>query len=204
MKKAAKIRLIILCSILILILLFFASLGAMYIYSDSVVFGHRDVSDVPIVSGIDTPVDDYPVNFPWFGNPLMLIGRTGTGFNIVFENGGSKNINVYMAVNDPIYMWINYLSHRYDRRFTLDYTMEQNNRSISVHLTGTAYEDDGTAVPLDQSFLFDIEKASPDNLPTWLNDDDLTDEYKEYLNYVFNYETVPKPAWLEEKLERLG
>lgn len=200
MKKAAKIRLIILCSILGLILLFFAALGVMYLYADSVVFGHIDTSTVSVFSGIDTPAEDYPVNYPWFGNPLMLIGRTGRGFAIIFDRGGEKNIYVYMAVNDPIDTWIDYLSHRYARRFTLDYTMEQNSKSISVHLTGTGYEDDGSTVPIDQSFLFDIENAAPDNLPTWLNEDDLTDEYKEYLNFLRNYETVPMPAWLEKRI----
>lgn len=204
MKKAAKIRLIILCSILGLILLFFASLGVMYIYAESVVIGHVDISSVPVLEGIETPAEDYPVNYPWFGNPLMMLGGSGGGrsYNLVFERGGDKNIGVYMAVNDPIDLWINYLSDRYERRFTLDYTMEQDSKSIAVHLTGTAYEEDGTAVPLDQSFLFDIENASPDNLPKWLNEDDLTDEYKEYLNFIFNYETVPMPAWLEELLEK--
>lgn len=204
MKKAAKIRLIILCSILGLILLFFASLGVLYIYADSVVFGHKDISSVPVLEGVKTPAEDYPVNYPWFGNPLMMLSGSDGGriYNLVFERGGDKNIGVYTAVNDPIDMWIDYLSDRYERRFTLDYTMEQDSKSIAVHLTGTAYEEDGTAVPLDQSFLFDIENASPDNLPKWLNEDDLTDEYKEYLNFIFNYETVPMPAWMEELLEK--
>ena len=115
-------------------------------------------------------------------------------------SGGEKNIWVYMAVNDPIFSWIYYLGDRYDGRFTVDYTMEQDSKSISVRLTGTAYDDDGSAVPLDQGFLFNIENASPENLPTWLNEDDLTDECKEYLDFWRNYETVPVPAWLEEKL----
>ena len=201
MNKAAKIRIIIEASILGLILLFFASLGLLYIYSDSVVFGHIDTSEVAsALSDIDTPAADYPVNYPWFGNPLMLLGHTGRGFGIIFSDGGEKNIGVYMAVNDPIVTWIDYLSLRYDRRITLDYTMEQNTRSISVRLTGAAEDVDGSTVPIDQSFMFNIENAAPDNLPTWLNEDDMPDEYKEYMNYVLNYETVPRPAWVEEKL----
>ncbi|MCH5199657.1 MAG: hypothetical protein J1F60_01765 [Oscillospiraceae bacterium] len=200
MKNAAKIRLIILCSILGLILLFFAFLGALYLYSNAVVFGHRDTSEVgSFLTDADALAADYPVNYPWFGNPLMLIGGTGRGFAIIFRDGGMKNIDVYMAVNDTIVTWIDYLSYRYDRRITLDYTMEQNSKTISVHFTGTA-EDNGSIVPIDRSFIYNIENASPDNLPKWLNEDDMTDEYKEYINYRFNYETAPMPAWLEEKL----
>ena len=201
MKKAAKIRLIILSSVLGLILLLFAALGLLYLYSDSVVFGHRDTSFVTAHVDIDISAADYHVNYPWFGNPMMMSGSDSYIMYAPFlGSGGEKNIWVYMAVNDPIFSWIYYLGDRYDGRFTVDYTMEQDSKSISVRLTGTAYDDDGSAVPLDQGFLFNIENASPENLPTWLNEDDLTDECKEYLDFWCNYETVPVPAWLEEKL----
>ena len=201
MKKAAKIRLIILSSLFGLLLLLFAVLGLLYLYADSVVFGHIDTSFVTAHIDIDISAADYPVNYPWFGNPMMMSSiasyRTYSAF---LGSGGTKNIWVYMAVNDPIISWIDYLSDRYDGRFTVDYTMEQDSKSISVHLAGTAYDDEDDAVPLDQSFLFNIENASHENLPTWLNEDDLTDECKEYLNFWRNYETVPVPDWLEEKL----
>ena len=200
MKKAAKIRLIILCSILGLILLLFAFLGGLYIYSEQVIFDHIDNTHVPYPSGLDISEDDYPVKYPWFGNPLMIYEGGGGIYVTIFEHGGEKNISVYNAVNDPLVLWVDfYLSNRYDRRFTLDYTLEQDNRTISVHLFGTAYDDDGSAVPLDQSFLFDIEDASPDKLPTWLNEDDMSDEYKEFVNYLFNHETAPVPDWVAEK-----
>lgn len=200
MKKAAKVRLVILCSILGLILLFFASLGVLYLYSNLVVFGHIDETHASYFSGLEISEDDYPVRYPWFGNPLMIYEGGGGIYGTIFNNGGLKNIPVYNAVNDPMDLWINwYLSERYDRRFTLDYTLEQDSKTISVHIFGTAYEEDGTAVPLDQSFIFDIENASPDNLPTWLNEDDMSGEYKEFVNYLFNHETVPMPDWIAEK-----
>lgn len=199
MKKAAKIRLIILCSILALILLFFAFLGGLYIYSNMVVFSHVD-NTASLPSAPDISADDYPVRYPWFGNPLMIHKDGGGIYTIVFNDGGEKNIPVYNAVNDPMILWVDfYLNYRYDRRFTLDYTLEQTGKTISVRLTGTAYETDGAAVPLDQSFIFNIENASPENLPAWLNEDDMTDEYKEFVNYMFNHETAPMPAWFEEK-----
>ena len=199
MKKTAKIRLTILCSILGLILLLFALLGALYLYADSVVFGHIDSSNVIVSEGLDVPYNEYPVRYPWFGNPLT-INEGAAGIVSPFAGGGVKNLSVYNAINDPIFLWINfYLSDRYDRRFTLDYTMEQDSKTISVRLVGTAYESDGSAVPLDQSFIFDIENASPDNLPAWLNEDDMSDEYKEYIYFLFNYETAPMPDWAAEK-----
>lgn len=201
MKKAAKTRLIILSSILGLILLLFATLGLFYLYADSVVFDHRDTSQVPIRVEIDAPSnDEYPVNYPWFGNPLMLHWDSGRGFGLFFGHGGEKNIKVYMAVNDPIVMWIDYLGERYDRRFTVDYTMEQDSKSISIHFKGTAEDDDGSVIPLNQSFLFNIENASSVNLPKWLNQEEMDGECAEYWDFLLNYETVPMPAWLEEKL----
>ena len=200
MKKAAKIRLIILSSVLGLFLLLFAVLGLLYLYADSVVFAHIDSTDVAIREGIDIHFDDYPINYPWFGNPMMLNeGAAGT-YGLFCGSGGYKNIDVYMVVNDPIDLWVRYLSIRYDRRFTLDYTLEQDSKTISVYLTGTAYDDDGSAVPLDQSFLFNIENASPENLPMWLNEEDMDDECNEFWNFMINYETTPMPAWIEEKL----
>lgn len=203
MKKAAKIRIIVLSTILGLILLLFATLGLFYLYADSVVFDHRDTSEVPIYEWIDAPSnDEYPVNYPWFGNPLMIPSNEGGRiFALFFGHGGAKNLDVYMALNDPIVMWIDYLGERYDRRFTVDYTMEQDRKSISVHFVGTAEDSDGSIIPLNQSFLFDIENAGPANLPKWLNEDDQNEECKEYWYFLLNYKTAPMPAWLEEKLD---
>ena len=201
MKKAAKLRLIILSSILGLILLLFAALGMFYLYADSVVFDHRDTSQVPVRVEIDAPSnDEYPVNYPWFGNPLMLLWDSGRGFGLFFGHGGEKNMNVYMAVNDPLVMWIDYLGERYDRRFTLDYTMEQDSKRIAVYFTGTAEDGDGSTVSLDQAFLFDIENAGPEKLPTWLNEEDMSEECQEYWDFLLHHETVPMPDWLAEKL----
>ena len=202
MKKAAKIRLIILSSVLGLILLLFAAFGLLYLYADLVVFAHRDTSSFALREEVDAPPEgEYLVNYPWFGNPLMIPSNDeGRVFALTFGHGGAKNIWVYMAVNDPITMWIDFLAERYDGRFTVDYTMEQDSKSISIHFTGTACDDEGSAVPLDRSFLFDIENASPENLPALLNEDEMDDECREYWDFMFNYETVPMPAWLEEKL----
>ena len=201
MKKAMKIPVVILLVLLTVILLVVITVGALYLYSNLVVFDHRDTSEVPVRVEIDAPSnDEYPVNYPWFGNPLMLYGGTGRDFALVFSNGGEKNIDVYMAVNDPITMWVNYLGERYDRRFTLDYTMEQDSKNISVYFTGTAEDNDGSTIPLNQNFLFNIENASPDNLPTWLNEGEINNECMEYWDFLLNYETTPMPDWLEEKL----
>ena len=199
MKKTVKIPVIIISVLLALILLIAIGCGALYLYSDAVIFDHRDVSAVSLSEFIDAPPDSYSVNYPWFGNPMMLSGGDGRTFSLTLGSGGEKNVWVYTAVNNPIDTWVDYLGARYDGRFSLDYTMEQDSKTISVHLTGTA-DDNGSSVPLEQSFIFNIENASPENLPTWLNEDDLTDEYKEYLNFLLNYETVPMPAWYAEKM----
>lgn len=196
MQKNVNIVLSILLGLFLLIAITF---GALYLYSDMVIFDHRDITDIPFYESIDAQYESYSVNYPWFGNPMMLSGGGGRTFAITLGSGGAKNVWVYTAVNEPIDMWIDYLCMRYGGRVSLDYTMEQDSRTISVHLSGTAEDDDGSIVPHEQSFLFDIENASPDNLPKWLNEDDLTDEYKEYLNFLLNHETVPMPAWFEEK-----
>ena len=191
MKKAVKIPFIIISVLLALILLIAIGGGALYLYSDAVIFDHTDAH------GFFESKDK--VNYPWFGNPTMLSEGNG-GVYKSFLGGGDKNIGVYMAVNDPISDWVLYLSQRYGNSVTLNYTLEQDSKSISVRFAGTAYDDNGSAVPLDQSFLFDIENAAPDNLPKWLNEDDMTNEYMEYLNFVYNQETVPMPAWYAEKM----
>ena len=179
-----------------------------FIYADSVIFDHRDTYDVPIRVGIDAPSnDEYPVNYPWFGNPMMIPSHdSGRIYAIPFGGAGLKNLDVYDAVNDPIGMWIYYLGVRYDRRFTLDYTMEQDSKRIVVYFTGTAEDGDGSTVPLDQTFLYDIENASPDNLPTWLNEEDLSEECKEYwFFYITNW--IPcwnglKKSWRQRRKNR--
>ena len=188
MKKAVKIPLIIISVLLTLLLFAVAVVGAIYLYAEAVIFDHVDAHGF----------FDSKVNYPWFGNPTMISEGSG-GFYGSFLDGGDKNICVYMAVNTPINDWIIYLRQRYDDPVTLNYTLEQDSKSISVYFTGTAYDNDGSAVPLDQNFLFDIENAAPDNLPRWLNEDDMTDEYKEFIHYALNWETVPMPAWMEEK-----
>ena len=180
---------IVLSILLALFLLIVAAAGALYLYAESVIFDHVDSHNF----------FSSKVNYPWFGNPVMISEGNGGIYSGSIFGGGEKNIRVYNAVNDPIFDWIYYLRERYDGSVTLDYTLEQDSKSISVYFTGTAYDNDGSAVPLDQSFLFDIENAAPDNLPRWLNEDDMTDEYKEFIHYVLNWETVPMPAWMEEK-----
>lgn len=179
---------IVLSILLGLFLLIAATIGVTYLYAEAVIFDHVDSHNF---FGSN-------VNYPWFGNPTMITEGNG-GIYGSFLGGGDKNIRVYMAVNGPINDWIYYLRERYDDPVTLNYTLEQDSKSISVYFTGTAYDNDGSAVPLDQSFLFDIENAAPDNLPRWLNEDDMTDEYKEFIHYALNWETVPMPAWMEEK-----
>lgn len=196
--KPLVITLIVLLSIVVLAA---AAYGGIYLYSEQVIFDHRDISEPygPIEES-----EGYSLNYPFFGNPLTLSGSSAASYALIFGSGGKKNIPVYNAVNDPIYTWVSYLSRRYKRHVNLDYTMEQDSKTISVSLSGNFKDDEGKIIPLEQKFVFNIEDASPENLPQWTNKDEASADYKEYLDYLQNYPKDPEntkiPDWLAQQI----
>lgn len=191
---------IIISVVLALVLLAAIASGGFYLYSGLIIFDHRDCSSAYAPEDFEHP-NGYSINYPFFGNPLTLSGSTGRTYAI--NSVSEKNVCVYDAVNEPIYTWVDYLASRYKRYVNLSYIMEQNDKTISVSLNGSAKDDEGNNISLEQKFVFDIENASPDNLPKWTNKNEMNADYKEYLDYLQSYIDDPEkavmPGWLAEQ-----
>lgn len=78
--------------------------------------------------------------------------------------------------------------------------MVQDSKSINVLLEGNAVNDKGESVSLEKKFVFDIENASPDKLPIWVNENETVGEFKEYWDYIHTLGSE-MPEWLAERLE---
>ena len=202
-RKPPKPLVITLIVLLSIVALAAAAYGGIYLYSEQVIFEHRDCSTAYAPVKYEYS-EGYSINYPFFANPLALSGCDGTSYALIFGSGGEKNIPVYNAVNDPIYTWVNYLSSRYKRHVNLDYTMEQDSKAILVSLSGNVTDDEGKIIPLEQKFVFNIENASPENLPQWINKDEASADYKEYLDYLQSYPRDPEntkiPDWLARQI----
>ncbi|MCM1298701.1 MAG: hypothetical protein NC203_07155 [Firmicutes bacterium] len=204
-RKLPKPLVITLIVILPLVLLTVLIFGSIYLYSEAVIFDHRDCntvrSFVPYREG-------YSVKYPRFGNPMMIgidvdeNGTTGRIYSLTLGKGGMKNVPVYDALNGPLCLWVDYIAAKYENRVDIDYTLEQDSRTVTVNLTVSAEDGDGNTVPVRQEFVFDIENASPNNLPEWVNQGSVTDEFREYLDYCNDPYENPMPDWYQEMLQK--
>ena len=115
---------------------------------------------------------------PVFGNKLML--EEGGVYSSLF-NLGMKNLDVYDEVNAPIQLYSVIISTKYDSVQLTDYSViNEGGKTLTVTLMGTA-DDGGETVPIEKVFVFDIENASLDKLPTWTNRTEEDDEVYQYL-----------------------
>ena len=110
-KKAKKPLIIILSVVLGLTVMFAAFLGSYYLSADVLVYHYINISDV-YYDGVNynqwpEKCEDYPRQYPFFGNPLTISeeSRTSVYFPL---HGGEKNYFVYEAINSPIQTWILY------------------------------------------------------------------------------------------------
>lgn len=203
-RKPAKALIVTIIVITILILLTALTFGGIYLYSEAVIFDHRDCNTAYSFSEY---VDGYSIKYPRFGNPMMIgvdvdeNGITGRIYSLTFGKGGLKNVPVYDAINSPLCIWVDYLMIKYKNRVNLDYTLEQDSSTITVCLTGNAEDDEEQSVSLEQKFVFDIKDAGPDNLPDWVNQNEASAEFKEYWNYLNNTSSMAMPDWLAEQLQ---
>lgn len=195
--KPLVITLIVLLSIAVLGA---AAYGGIYLYSEQVIFDHRDCS-MSFGRGYYEIPEGYTINYPFFGNPLALSGSDGPDYALIFGSGGEKNIPVYDAVNSVISSWIYYLSLKYKNYVTFDYTMKQDSKTIAINFKGNVADEERKTLSLEQEFVFDIENASPDNLPQWVNEDEAGEEFKEYWHYINNRSSVDMPEWYSECLK---
>lgn len=194
-RKSLIITLSIFFGIILIAAAFF---GIYYLIADSLIFDYINVRAE--VSFLASPYDksgEKEIMFPFFGNPLTISEESST--SIGFPLGaGKKNISVYDAVNEPIYTWVQYMKWRYDNNTVIDYTVEMDKEHITVNFSGTLTQD-GRVTPIKQEFAFSIADASTENLPVWLNDEEISEGFKEYWIYLYE-DSTKVPNWLEEKL----
>ena len=192
--KTKKTTVTVISVLLILVLLVLLIFVGLYLYPEAVIFDHRDSSEVH--SAI-SPSEGLSVKYPFFANPMALSGGDGRSYALALWNGGEKNIDVYEAVNAPIYIWVDYLYNRYLGRVNLDYSLERDEKTITVSMSGNVYEGE-KSIPVNQEFVFNIENAGSDKLPAWVNEDEINEEFREFWGYVTNPSVNPMPDWYKE------
>ncbi len=115
------------------------------------------------------------IKIPFFGNKIM-IGESG-GIYATPLGMGVKNLKVYDAVNDPIYLFSSKTASKYENGVHItDYQVENDGKLLSIKISGTA-QNGGETIPIEKLFVFNIENASPDNLPKWTNRTEADYEY---------------------------
>ena len=194
MNKTKRTALIVISVLLISALLVLSAFAGIYLYSEAVIFDHRDSSEV---HSTISPAEGFSVKYPFFANPMALCGSDGRSYPLTLLNGGEKNIEVYEAVNAPVYIWVDYLYNRYRGRVNLDYSLEQDGKTITVSMSGNVYEGENS-IPVEQKFVFDIENADSDQLPKWINEEETDEEYREFFGFVTNPTVNPMPDWYGE------
>ena len=199
--KKIKIPLIILSIILVLIIAITIASAIFYFNVDALRFDHVDTAGKCAANSYNLSEEEmkaqgYYIKTPFFGNSVM-IGETG-GYNLYFMEPGVKNIPVYDAVNSPIDAWSSYIVSRYNNQIKVDYDLIQDDKSITVTMNGFAVED-GKNIPINEKFVFNIENASPENLPQWVNENEIDADYKEFMDYLHNPDNAAMPDWISER-----
>lgn len=171
-KKPVKIILIVLASLVVLMTLGYAIL---YLNVNAVRFDY--VSD-SIYSGANVDINElqssgYSIEFPFFANKMLL--SNGALYTLPFGIR-NNNLKVYSSINNPIKDWAAMTAHKYDNRVHIGYEVENDGKTLSVKLKGTAENGEET-VPVEKLFVFNIENASPDNLPAWTNYTETDNEF---------------------------
>lgn len=182
MKKSVKILIIILSVILALVLIFAIGYGIFCFQVGQLKFDHCDnlMGNPP----------EYSVTTPFFANSLMA--HDGH-YELFILEPGAKNIPIYDAINSYMYDWLHYVHIRYQQAKT-DYSLEQNDKIITVNLSGNAVDWEGNDTVVEDKLVFNIENASTDNLPKWVSDES-SYEFKEFITYCQNKDTMSPPKW---------
>ena len=164
MKKTAKILLIALASLVLI-----GAIGFMIfcINVNAVRFDYVD-------SGFSRLNVNDSVTIPFFGNKLIL-GDYGRMYSPPLGMG-MKNIDIYMAVNDPISAYVQWTASQYENGIHISYEVENDGKTLTVKLFGSGDNGEKTE-PIEKLFVFDIENASLDNYPTWTNRTEEDNEY---------------------------
>lgn len=195
-KKLKKPLIVILSVVLGIIFICVAAVVGCRLIADSLIYHYVDLSGkVRYGSTYDSGgTMGEGLKYPFFGNPLTVSEETGSTYHFPL-GAGEKNLYVYDAINYPIYSWMNYMRTRYKNDVAVDYTVEMGSEYITVNFFGTLTEND-EVIPIEQRFVISIKNASPDNLPTWENEDEISEGFKGYLAYLDDNTKVPD--WLEK------
>ena len=115
----------------------------------------------------------YGVDYPFFGNSSTL--GEGGYYNIYVGPIGDatqRNIDVYGVVNGKMHDYAYELLNLYRNYVETSYTVENDTKTLKITFTGKGYPDgfDGESVPLNKTFVFNIENASRENLPTLISE----------------------------------
>ena len=165
MNKTAKILLTALAALVLA-----GAIGFMILY-----FNVNAIRFDYVKAGMGVPSTNSHVVYPFFGNKLML-GESGAMYSPPLGLG-MKNIRVYLAVNDPISTYTHWIIRQYEGGVQItDYIVENDGKTLTVKLSGTA-NNGGETIPIEKVFIFDIENASLDNLPTWTNRTEADNDY---------------------------
>ena len=163
MNKTAKILLTALAALVLA-----GAIGFMILY-----FNVNAIRFDYVESGLFSPSTSSKCLFPHFGNKLMLDGP-GSGYAPPLGLG-MKTLKVYRQVNGPLFAYASWITFQDGAQIT-DYTVENDGKTLTVKLSGTA--DNGTeTIPIEKVFIFDIENAGLDNLPTWTNRTETDNEF---------------------------
>lgn len=193
-KISRKPLITILSIILCVIFIFIAFRGIYYLFADALIYHYVNVNaEADYSTPYDVGTIGRGIKYPFFGNPLTVSEETGTGVGLPF-GAGEKNIFVYHAINEPICLWIDYMRYRYRNNAAVDYTVEMDKEYITVSFSGMLTEN-GKAIPIEQKFAFSIADASPENLPVWLNEEEISEGFNEYLTYLDG--DTEAPEWIE-------
>lgn len=176
-------------------------LAIIYFWGNAIIFDYVENENY-IVRDFDPRDEGYVCKYPFFANPLMMAEPTVnanaigmTSMVLSFPTGvKDEKLYVYSAVNGPIDAWIHAVIVKYHSRVNIDYTVENDGKTLTVTFSGTV-EQDGEKVPIEEKLIFDIENADADNLPKWVNEDEVCDEVKEWYKYLDDPTEENRPSW---------
>ncbi len=94
MNRTKRTPIIAISVILISALLVLLGFAGLYLYSEKIIFNHRDSSEV---HSAVPPVEGFSVKYPFFANPMALSGSDGRAYTLTLLNGGEKTLR-YMRL----------------------------------------------------------------------------------------------------------
>lgn len=141
-----------------------------YFYASEIRFDHCDADVYVDSADLDTLRESgCQMIYPFFGNSVSLT----RGRHYSYPLGiGKGNETVYSTVNSVIHSWAEETVTTYQNRVNVGYSVQNDGKTLTVAFGGSVYPYgiDSEAVPIEKTFVFDIENAGVDNLPKLINE----------------------------------